>query len=46
VEDLPNVSDKGTHIIRFNPEVVEVNVELAEGYNAQAKEKKSDKRGA
>jgi carbonic anhydrase/acetyltransferase-like protein (isoleucine patch superfamily) len=35
VEDLPNVSDKGTHIIRFNPEVVAVNVELAEGYNAQ-----------
>ncbi len=44
VEDLPNVSDKGTHIIRFNPEVVEVNVELAKGYNAQ--EKKSGKRGA
>ncbi|MDR3589352.1 MAG: transferase [Negativicutes bacterium] len=43
VEDLPNVSDKGTHIIRFNPEVVEVNVELAKGYNEQAK---SSKRGA
>jgi carbonic anhydrase/acetyltransferase-like protein (isoleucine patch superfamily) len=38
VEDLPNVSDKGTHIIRFNPEVVEVNVELAKGYNALEKQ--------
>ncbi|MDR3562832.1 MAG: transferase [Negativicutes bacterium] len=44
VEDLPNVSDKGNHIIRFNPEVVEVNSELAEGYNEQ--QKKSGKRGA
>lgn len=44
VEDLPNVSDKGTHVIRFNYEVVEVNAELAEGYNAQ--EKKNAKQGA
>jgi SulP family sulfate permease len=37
VEDLPNLSDKGNHIIRYNPEVVEVNVELAKGYNMQKK---------
>ena len=35
VEDLPNVFDKGNHIIRFNPEVVAVNVELAQAYLAQ-----------
>lgn len=44
VEDLPNVNDKGTNIISFNPEVVEVNEELAKGYNAL--EKQSGKRGA
>ena len=37
VSDLPNVMDKDSHIFRFNPEVVEVNVELAKGYNAQKK---------
>ncbi|MDR3565684.1 MAG: transferase [Negativicutes bacterium] len=44
VEDLPNVSDKGNHIIRFNPDVVEVNVELARAYNRQKGE--SGKQGA
>ena len=44
VEDLPNINDKSAHIIRFNPEVVEVNMELAKGY--QENTKQSDKRGA
>jgi carbonic anhydrase/acetyltransferase-like protein (isoleucine patch superfamily) len=43
VEDLPNLSDKGNHIIRFNPEVLEVNVELAKGYNSL--QKNGGKRG-